>query len=112
MSKRIIDQPVELTEQTARRLIETLDRTGATRPVRHIRGNQLVSAVLGAVGLALFIVGVERAAEDIPLISNAYGSILAGILLLATTGALLTRLGGHDGPPRRHSDARDDDGEG
>jgi hypothetical protein len=32
----------------------------------------VLSAVLGAIGLALFIVGVERAAEDIPVVSNAY----------------------------------------
>jgi hypothetical protein len=114
MSKRIIDEPLELTEQTARRLIETLDRTTQTGPVRHIRGNQIASAFLGAIGLALFVVGVERAAEDIPFISNPYGSIFIGIVLLVTTGALLTRLGGPDSARRspHRSEPHDDDGEG
>jgi hypothetical protein len=114
MSKRIIEQPAEITEQTARRLIDALERTGATRPVRHIRGNQLLSAFLGAIGLALFVVGVERAAADIPVVSNAYGSIFVGVVLLAATGALLTRLGGRDAPEgRRDRDvSADDDGEG
>jgi hypothetical protein len=54
----------------------------------------VASAILGAVGLALFIVGVENAAADIRGISNAYGSVVAGLILLAITGALLTRLRG------------------
>jgi hypothetical protein len=99
MHNRLLDETTELTEQTARRLIDALDRTGATRPVRLIRGHQVVSAFLGAIGLALFVVGIERAAADIPFVSNAYGSIFVGLLLLITTGALLTRLGGRDAPP-------------
>lgn len=31
--------------------------------VRRIRSNQIASAVLGTIGLALFIVGVENAAS-------------------------------------------------
>jgi hypothetical protein len=50
---------------------------------------------LGTIGLALFIVGVEDAASDIPVLSNAYGSICVGLILLATTGLLLQLLGGH-----------------
>jgi hypothetical protein len=91
---RLIDPTREITEETARRLVDALDRTGAMTPIRRIRGNQVASAILGAVGLALFIVGVENAASDIPVISNAYGSIVAGLILLAITGALLTRLRG------------------
>jgi hypothetical protein len=56
----------------------------------------VASAILGSIGFALFIVGVENAAADIPVISNAYGSIAVGVLLLVATGALLTRLGGGD----------------
>jgi hypothetical protein len=93
--QRFIDQPRELTEDTARRLIDTLDRTGALTPIRRIRSSEVASAVVGAIGLALFIVGVENAAADIPVISNAWGSIAVGLVLLAVTGALLTRLRGH-----------------
>ena len=94
-ARRVIDPTREITEETARRLVDALDRTGAMTPIRRIRGNQVLSAIIGAIGLALFIVGVENAASDIPVISNAWGSIVAGLILLAITGALLTRLRGH-----------------
>lgn len=89
-----LDQPIVLTEETARKLIERLDRSVERSPLRSLRSSQVLSAFVGAVGFALLIVGVERAAEDIPVVSNAYGSIAAGTLLLLVTGALLTRLGG------------------
>ena len=88
----IIESSRTMTEDTARRLIDTLDRAGALAPVRRIRSSQIASAILGSVGLALFLVGVENAAGDIPVISNAYGSIAVGLVLLAFTGALLSRL--------------------
>lgn len=93
--QKLIDQPRDLSEETARRLIDTLDRAGALAPIRRIRSSEVASAVVGAIGLALFIVGVENAAADIPVISNAWGSIAVGLVLLAVTGALLTRLRGH-----------------
>jgi hypothetical protein len=82
-----------LTEETAQRLISLVE---ASAPVKRIRASHALSAVIGTVGFALFIVGVERAAADIPLISNAYGSIAIGLVLLGITGLLLRRLGGPD----------------
>jgi hypothetical protein len=93
--RKIIDHPRELTEETARRLIDRLDRTGALSPIRRIRSSEIASAIVGAIGLALFIAGVENAAADVPVVSNAWGSIAVGLVLLALTGALLTRLRGH-----------------
>ncbi len=87
-----IHNPKTLSEDTARRLLEALDRTGELAPVRRIRNSEVASAFVGAVGLALFIVGVENAAADIPVVSNAYGSIAVGLVLLSLTGALLARL--------------------
>jgi hypothetical protein len=92
--RNVLDDSRALTEETARMLIDALDKTGALAPVRRIRSSQVAMAFLGSVGLALFIVGVENAAADIPVVSNAYGSILVGLTLLAFTGALLTRLTG------------------
>jgi hypothetical protein len=80
-----------VTEETAQKLIRTLEGSG---PVQRIRGSQLATGFLGAIGFALFVVGVERAADDIPVIENQWGSILVGLVLLAITGALLRRLGG------------------
>jgi hypothetical protein len=80
-----------VTEETAQKLIRTIEQSG---PVRQVRGSQLATALLGAVGFALFVVGVERAAGDIPIIENEWGSIAVGLALLAITGVLLRRLGG------------------
>ena len=80
-----------VSEETAQKLIRTIE---GSDPVRRIRGSQLATALLGAVGFALFVVGVERAAGDIPIIENEWGSIAVGLVLLAITGALLRRLGG------------------
>ena len=86
-----VTQATQITEETAERLLKFLE--GAA-PVRRLRASQLASGVLGAVGFALFVVGVERAAQDIPVVSNAYGSILVGLTLLVATGLLLRKLAG------------------
>ena len=80
-----------LTEETALRLIHMFEHS---QPIRRIRGSEIATAFLGAVGFALFLIGVERAAEDIPLLSNPYGSILAGIFILFAAGVLIRRLSG------------------
>ena len=84
-------QATQMTEETAQRLLRFIETAD---PVRRLRASQLASGLLGAVGFALFVVGVERAASDIPLVSNAYGSIAIGILLLVATGLLLRKLAG------------------
>lgn len=84
-------QATQVTEETAQKLLRFLE---STDPVRRLRASQLASGLLGAVGFALFVVGVERAAEDIPVVSNAYGSIAVGLLLLVATGLLLRKLSG------------------
>jgi uncharacterized protein (DUF952 family) len=86
-----ISQATQLTEETAQKLLRFIE---GTEPVRRLRASQLATGVLGAIGFALFVVGVERAAEDIPVISNAYGSIAVGVVLLAASGLLLRRLAG------------------
>jgi uncharacterized protein (DUF952 family) len=86
-----ITQATQLTEETAQKLLRFIEDT---EPVRRLRASQLATAVLGAIGFALFVVGVERAAQDVPVVSNAYGSIGVGLVLLAATGLLLRRLSG------------------
>jgi uncharacterized protein (DUF952 family) len=86
-----ISQATQMTEETAQKLLRFIE---STEPVRRLRASQLATGVLGAIGFALFIVGVERAAEDIPVVSNAYGSIAVGVVLLAASGLLLRRLSG------------------
>jgi uncharacterized protein (DUF952 family) len=86
-----ITQATHMTEETAQKLLSFLE---STEPVRWLRASQLATGVLGAVGFALFVVGVEQAAQDVPIIENAYGSIGVGILLLLATGLLLRKLAG------------------
>jgi hypothetical protein len=88
-----LKQAQQMTEETAQKLLRFVE---SAEPVRRIRASQLASGVLGAVGFALFVVGVERAAQDIPIVSNAYGSIVVGLVLLAATGLLLRKLAGGD----------------
>jgi hypothetical protein len=61
--------------------------------VRRLRNSQLLSAVIGSIGLALFLVGVEQVAQDLPIVSNGYGSVGVGLVLLLLTGLLLRKLG-------------------
>jgi hypothetical protein len=86
-----IDGIRTITEETAQRLIRTIE---SSNPVQRLRGSQVATGVVGATGLALFLVGVERAAEDIPVVENAYGSIIVGLLLLAITGLFVRKLMG------------------
>jgi hypothetical protein len=106
--ERPADAPRQITEETAHRLLSMMERTHVTEPVQRIRNSQIASALLGTIGLALFIVGVENAASDIPVISNAYGSIGVGLSLLAITGVLLQALRGHM-PSVHHEDPSHDD---
>jgi len=88
-----LGQAQQVTEDTARRLMDLLERS---EPVKRLRASQLASALLGTVGFALFIFGVERAAEDLPIVRNAYGSIAVGFILLVSTGLLLHKLMGNE----------------
>jgi uncharacterized protein (DUF952 family) len=86
-----VAQATQMTEETAQKLLTFLEQTS---PVRRLRASQLASSLLGAVGFALFIVGIEQAAQDFPIVSNPYGSIAVGLSLLIITGLLLRKLAG------------------
>ncbi len=80
-----------VTEQTAQKLIRTIE---GSQPIRRLRSSQIATAFLGTVGFALVIVGIERAAADVPIIENEWGSIAVGLVLLAATGLLFRRMMG------------------
>ncbi|HEY7269855.1 MAG TPA: hypothetical protein VH951_08505 [Dehalococcoidia bacterium] len=79
----------QLTEDTAQRLIKLVE---SSQPVRRLRSSQLASALVGAIGIALFIGGVEEGAKELPILEHPLAMIAAGILLLLLAGALLERL--------------------
>jgi hypothetical protein len=79
----------ELTEETAQRLIGALDRS---YPIRHLRRSQIATGVVGTLGLALYLVGLENAVADVPVIENGWASMLVGLVLLAAAGVLIRRF--------------------
>ena len=85
-----IGQATHVTEATAQKLLSFVE---SSAPVKRLRASQLGSAILGSTGLALFLVGIEQVAQDLPLVDNGYGSVGVGLVLLVVSGLLLRKLG-------------------
>ena len=79
----------DLTEDTAQKLVRAIE---GSRPVRTLRGSQVATGIVGTLGLALFLVGLENAVADIPVIENGWASMLVGLVLLAAAGVLIRRF--------------------
>jgi len=79
----------DITEDTAQKLVRAIE---GSHPVRAIRGSQVATAIVGTIGFALFLVGIENAATDIPIIENGWGAMLVGLILLAVAGVLIRRF--------------------
>jgi len=79
----------DMTEDTAQKLLRALE---GSHPVRALRGSQVATAIVGTIGFALFLVGIENAADDIPIIDNGWGAIVVGLILLAAAGVLIRRF--------------------
>ena len=79
----------DITEDTAQKLVRAIEGSHA---VRAIRGSQVATAVVGTIGFALFLVGIENAAADVPIIENGWGAMVVGLILLAVAGVLIRRF--------------------
>jgi len=79
----------DVTEDTAQKLVRAIE---GSHPVRAIRGSQVATAVVGTIGFALFLVGIEKAAADVPIIENGWGAMIVGLILLAVAGVLIRRF--------------------
>jgi hypothetical protein len=86
---RPVETAQQMTEETARRLIGALE---GSAPIRHIRGSQIVSALLATVGLALVLTGIEIVVQNTSYLDNGWGAILLGLGLLFASGLLLQKL--------------------
>ena len=77
--------PEKLVDEVAQKVVELL---GKHPPIRRIRNSQILSALIGAIGFALFIDGIVK------LFANFSGwtSLIVGFLLMAVTGLLLRNL--------------------
>lgn len=83
--KRVYTEPDKVVDEVANRVIESL---GKKTSVQRIRSSQILSGFIGAIGLALFIVGIEKVFNFLP----GFFSILLGLIFLAISGALLKKL--------------------
>ena len=81
---RLKSEPEKVTDEIAQRVVDLL---GKTKPVQKIRSSQVLSAMLGVAGLALFLAGVEKVFAAL----SGWFSIIVGLLLLAISGALLRK---------------------
>lgn len=80
-----IQEERELIDKTTERVLDTI---GKTKPVKHIRRSQILSAIAGAIGFALFIDGVLKLFENF----SAWSSLLLGLVLMLATGLFLQNL--------------------
>ena len=75
----------EIIDKTTEKVLEVL---GNSRPVKKIRRSQILTAIIGAVGFALFIDGISKFFVNF----SAYSSLLIGFILMLTTGLLVKNL--------------------
>lgn len=83
--KRITHDPEKIADDVANKVVEML---GKKSFVKHIRHSQFISSTLAAAGLALFLVGVEKVFVSL----SGWFSIILGMLFLAVSGALFSKL--------------------
>lgn len=83
--KTVVFEPERLVDRIAERVTTILGRAIVFRKVRK---SQVLTAVVGAVGFALFTAGVVKMTAELP----GWASVTAGLLLMALSGFLLRNL--------------------
>jgi len=78
-------EPEKLVDDVAEKVVELL---GKNPPVRRIRKSQILSALVGAIGFALFMDGITKLFVNIA----GWTSLIIGSVLMAITGLLLRNL--------------------
>jgi hypothetical protein len=81
----VILEPEKLIDRIADRVATILGRAIV---LRKIRKSQVLTAVVGAAGFALFTAGVVKMTENLP----GWASVVLGFLLMALSGFLLRNL--------------------
>ena len=75
----------ELVDKIANKLLVLV---GNNFPVKRVRKSQLLSALIGAVGFALFVSGIEDMFSSFP----DWALVSMGFILMTLTGLLLQNL--------------------
>ena len=85
MSNQQNVEPEKFADTAAKKI---LDLTGKTKTVRRIRNSQILTAVFGTVGFAMFISGVDKLLTHIPPLT----SLIVGIVLMVVAGVFIQKL--------------------
>lgn len=80
-----LKEPENLADETAEKIVELL---GKTPGIGGIRKSHILSGMVGAAGVALFIVGVEKIFVDLPGIT----SLILGLSLMFLAGFLFKNI--------------------
>ncbi len=79
------DSQDELIDKIANRVVNLV---GNNLPIKRVRKSQLLSALVGAVGFALFVSGIEDMFSSFP----DWALVSMGFILMTLTGLLLQNL--------------------
>ena len=79
------DSQDELIDKIANKVVTLV---GSNLPVRQVRKSQLLSALVGAIGFALFVSGIEDMFAFFP----DWALVSMGFILMILTGLLLQNL--------------------
>lgn len=83
--KRVYEEPDKVADEVATKVVDIL---GKPQPIQKIRNSQILTGLLGAVGLALFLVGLEQVLSPI----SGWAAVIAGFLILIITGVIFKKL--------------------
>lgn len=78
-------EPEKFADSAAKKILEL---TGRTKTVRRIRNSQILTAIFGTVGFAMFISGVDKLLTNIPPLT----SLVVGIGLMIVAGVFIQKL--------------------
>lgn len=80
-----LTEPEKVADEIAHHVVELL---GKTRPIARIRGSRIISAVIGLMGITMFILGIQQIFGFL----SPKELIAYGLVLLTISGTLLSRL--------------------
>lgn len=78
-------QQEKIEDRVAERVIEAL---GKTYIIRRLRSSHILSGLIGIIGLALLLAGVEKIFANL----SGLASVILGLLLLTLSGVLFHTL--------------------
>jgi len=75
----------KLADELVERISELL---GKATPVKKIRSSQIFSALVGVIGFSIFVAGIDKLVDEIPVMTL----LIIGFVLMIISGALIKNL--------------------